>query len=169
MPKKQPTAARKARQRQAATGEKYTTALRAQLPAPVRHREFSARGAGWDPITQRAARRLAEVWPECPAPMWEEKFGDLCWKYCPLDAPAEVRRVLGAAMTEASTTCQTCPSPGRKRVVWTGGSYYGWVQPWVKTCCDACYRIPPGLWDNPRYGLLRRAHEDLVDMYEDAD
>lgn len=159
MPKKQSTAARKARQRQAATGEKYTTALRSQ-GSPVRHRAFSADGAGWAPIIERAERSLDEVWPGHPRPYWEEKYGDLCWKFgAPVGAPAEVWTVIEEATREASSTCQTCPSPGRKRVVWNWDSYYGWVMPWVKTCCDACYHVPPHLRSDRQYLAL-------VDQYE---
>lgn len=83
MPRKQSTAAQKARRRRAATGEKYTAALRARATGPARHRQFSARGAGWAPIIERAERRLDEVRPGHPTPDWEEKFGDLCWKGTP--------------------------------------------------------------------------------------
>jgi len=160
MPKKQSTAAQKARQRQAATGEKYTTALRAQTAGPIRHRPFSAKGEGWAPIIERAERKLIEVWPACPKPHWEEKFGDLCWKYVPAGAPMDVWRVISAAIKEASGTCQTCPSPGRKRVVWDWDSHYGWVMPWVKTCCDVCYHVPEHLRND-------MAYLDLVEQYEE--
>lgn len=83
MPRKQATTAQKARRRQAATGEKYTAALRARATGPVRHRQFSARGTGWAPIIERAERRLVEVRPGHPAPDRGEKFGDLCWKGTP--------------------------------------------------------------------------------------
>ncbi|MFD5115807.1 hypothetical protein ACFWNG_26430 [Streptomyces sp. NPDC058391] len=160
MPKKQSTDAQKARQRQAATGEKYTTALRDQTPGPVRHRPFSAEGAGWAPIIEQAEHKLIEVWPNCPRPQWEEKFGDLCWKYVPAGAPMDVWRVINAAVKEASGTCQTCPSPGRKRVVWDWDSHYGWVMPWVKTCCDGCYHVPEHLRNDSAY-------LDLVEQYEE--
>ncbi|MFE8978534.1 hypothetical protein ACFYM7_34705 [Streptomyces cyaneofuscatus] len=161
MPKKQSTAAHKARQRQAATGGKYTTVLRAEKSGAVRHMPFSARGAGWAPIIERAERQLHEVWADCPKPYWEEKFGGLCWKYVPADAPMEVWRVVRVAAKAASGTCQTCPSPGRKRVVWSWDSYYGWVMPWVKTCCDACSHVPGHLRNDPTY-------LDLVEQYEEA-
>jgi hypothetical protein len=166
MPRKHPsTAAQRARQRQAATGEKYTTALRAETrPAPqrpaVQHRPFSAQGAGWAPIIRRAERELDEVWPGHPVPHWEEKFGDLCWKGTPWSQGLEVWAVVNRAMREASSTCQTCPSPGRKRVVWHWDSEYGWVMPWVKTCCDTCAYVPPQLRDD-------EAYLDLVEEYED--
>ncbi|MEW2511111.1 hypothetical protein [Streptomyces sp. NPDC046870] len=159
MPKKQSTAAHKARQRQAATGEKYTTALRARTPGPVRHRPFSARGAGWAPIIERAGRKLIEVWPNCPGPQGEEKFGDLCWKYVPAGAPGDVGRVISAAVKEASGTCQACPSPGRKRGVGDWDGHYGWVMPWVKTCCDACHHVPEHLRSDSAY-------LDLGEQYE---
>ncbi|MFE5482954.1 hypothetical protein [Streptomyces sp. NPDC056527] len=162
MPKKQSTAAKKARQRQTATGEKYTAALRAHAPGPVRHRPFSAKGAGWAPIVERAERKLIEVWPDCPVPYWEEKYGDLCWKYVPAGAPADVWRVISAAIEEASGTCQTCSSSGRKRVVWHWDSYYGWVMPWVKTCCDVCSHVPEHLRNDPSY-------LDLVEQYEEPE
>ncbi|WP_432021064.1 hypothetical protein [Streptomyces sp. 1222.5] len=163
MPKKQSTAAQKARQRQVATGEKYTTALRAQPPGPVRYQPFSAKGAGWAPIIERAERKLIEVWPDCPRPHWEEKFGDLCWKYVPAGAPMGVWRVVSAAIKEASDTCQTCSSPGRKRVVWDwDSSYGGWVMPWVKTCCDGCYYVPQHLRND-------QAYLDLVEQYEEPE
>ncbi len=160
MPRKQSTAAQRARQRQATTGENYTTALRAQTPPPVRHRPFSAQGAGWAPIIEAAERRLTQIWPGHPKPWWEEKFGDLCWKYCPLDAPREFHRAISEATREAATTCQTCSSPGRKRVVWDWDTDYGWVMPWVKTCCDACYHVPAHLRDD-------QAYLDLVEEYEE--
>lgn len=159
MPRKQSTAAQKARQRQAATGENYTTSLRAQAAVPVRHRPFSARGAGWAPIIERAERELDEIWPGHPAPCWGEKFGDLVWKGTPWSQGPDVWAVVSKAMREASSTCQTCPSPGRKRVVWDWDSHYGWVMPWVKTCCDACYYVPPHLRDD-------RTYLDLVEQYE---
>ncbi|WP_406172826.1 hypothetical protein [Streptomyces sp. NBC_00996] len=162
MPRKQSTAAQKARQRQAATGEKYTIALRAQTSGLVRHRPFSARGAGWAPIIERAEGQLSEVWADCPRPHWEEKFGDLCWKYVPADAPLDVWRVVRVAVKEASGTCQTCPSPGRKRVVWDWDSNYGWVMPWVKACCDVCYHVPEHLRND-------RTYLNLVEQYEEAE
>ncbi|MFF9238405.1 hypothetical protein ACF1AY_15930 [Streptomyces sp. NPDC014776] len=155
-----------ARLRQAGTGEKYTEALRAvQEKRPTQFREFCARGAGWDPITQRAAQELKQVWPTGPAPYWEEKFGDLCWKTFPRwEAPAAAVSVLQKALTEAAGTCQTCPSPGRKRVIWTWDDEYGWIQPWVKTCCDACYWVPRKLLDNQQYrDLFERYEEPLPD------
>jgi hypothetical protein len=126
----------------------------------VRHREFCPRGAGWTPIIERAQRRLAELWPACPRPLWEEKFGDLCWKYCPPDAPDEVWQVLREAEQEAMFTCQYCPLPGRRRVVWTRDECYGWIQPWVKTCCDACSRVPQHLRDDEEYLCLVFEFED---------
>jgi hypothetical protein len=161
MPKNQSTAGKKARQRQATTGEKYTKALRAQAVGPVRFRAFSVCGDGWAPIIERAEAKLKQVWPECPQPYWEEKFGDLCWKSCPVDAPREVWRVIHEAVREASVTCQTCPSPGRKRVVCTWDDEYGWVMPWVKTCCDSCHHLPAGVRDNWGY-------RNLADQYEYA-
>ncbi|MCT9141719.1 hypothetical protein [Streptomyces violarus] len=167
MPKKnRATAAQKARQRQAATGEKYTTALRAetraaaQRPAVV-HAMFSAEGAGWAPIIQRAERALDEVWPGHPAPHWEEKFGDLCWKGAPWSQGPEVWAVVNQATREAASTCQTCPSPGRKRVVVVGLDWGG--MPWVKTCCDACYSVPPShVW----HPFLKTEYQQLVERYE---
>ncbi|MER5619179.1 hypothetical protein [Streptomyces sp. NPDC002215] len=125
------------------TGERHTAALRAvQSRSEQRFREFSARGDGWDAVTRRATERLAQVWPGGRAPRWEEKFGDLCWKPCPLDSPDEAKTVIREAIADAAVTCQTCPSPGRKRVVWIWDSEYGWVMPWVKTVCDSCYFVP---------------------------
>ncbi|OLZ65497.1 hypothetical protein AVW11_17045 [Streptomyces amritsarensis] len=162
MPKKQSTAAQRARQRQAASGENYTTALRARSGPPFRHKMFSARGAGWAPIIERAERDLALVWPGHPAPHWEEKFGDLCWKGAPWSQGPDVWAVVGRALREAATTCQTCPSPGRKRVVWIWdtGEFRGWVMPWVKTCCDACGHVPHHLRSDESY-------LDLVEEYEE--
>jgi hypothetical protein len=159
VPKNQSTAAQRARQRQAATGEKYTTALRAEAPGPVRFRPYSARGAGWVPILRQAEQEIAVAWPDGPLPHWEEKFGDLCWKRI-VRGPEAVWRIVGEAATQAARTCQTCPSPGRKRVVWDWQPQYGWVMPWVKTCCDACYYVPQHLKDDPDY-------LDLVDEYEE--
>ncbi|MGW7029095.1 hypothetical protein ACWGFX_18140 [Streptomyces xanthophaeus] len=156
MPKRQSTAAQMARLRQAGTGEKYTQALR-----PLRFRMFSARGAGWDPITERTARQLAQIWPAGPRPHWEEKFGELCWKTFPRwDAPAEATVVVRKALAEAAITCQTCPSPGRKRVVWIWDTEYGWITPWVKTCCDCCYRVPRNLTNTPEYLDLLWEYEE---------
>lgn len=162
MPKRQSTDAQMARLRQAGTGEKYTEALRAvQSPQPNRFRMFSSRGSGWDPITRRAARQIAQIWPAGPGPHWEEKFGELCWKTFPWrDAPAEAVAVLKKAFAEAAATCQTCPSPGRKRVVWIWDSEYGWVTPWVKTCCASCYWVPKNLTTDSRYRDLREAYEE---------
>ncbi|MET8453492.1 hypothetical protein [Streptomyces sp. NPDC005209] len=163
MPKRQSTAAKKARQRQAEAGEKYTKALRAQGPGLVRFRAFSAEGAGWAPIIERAGHRLKEVWPEFPGSCWGEKFGELRWERrgVPFDAvPREAWRVVNEAVRESSVTCQTCPSPGRKRVVYTWDKEYGWVMPWVKTCCDACYHLPDGARENWDYRHLAERYEE---------
>lgn len=69
-------------------------------------------------------------------------------------------RAISAAVKEASGTCQTCPSPGLKRVVWDWDSRYGWVVPWVKTCCDGCYHVPEHLRN-------ASAYRDLVEQYEE--
>lgn len=164
MPRKQSTAAQRARQRQAATGENYTAALRAQTPPPgrrppVTHTMFSAHGDGWAPIIRQAERELREIWPGHPTPYWEEKFGDLCWKVGPWDQAPEVWAVVHRAIRKASSTCQTCPSPGRKRVVWVGEDWGGMA--WVKTCCDACYYVPP-------YAASDREYQRLVEEYEDG-
>ncbi|MGW1872533.1 hypothetical protein [Streptomyces sp. NPDC001975] len=170
MPKKNPsTAAQRARQRQATTGENYTTALRAEtrpaVPRPaVAHAIFSAAGEGWAPIIRQAERELREVWPGHPVPYWQEKFGDLCWKSVPYDAAPEVHAVIFRAIRQASVTCQTCPSPGRKRVVWVGRDWGG--MPWVKTCCDTCYYMPPAR-EIPGWRIQRSEYQDLVDSYED--
>ncbi|MFC8201745.1 hypothetical protein ACFUTV_41160 [Streptomyces sp. NPDC057298] len=154
----QSTTAQRARQRQAATGEKYTTALRTETRAVVEHVPFSVSGAGWAPIIRRAERRLREVWPDHPRPHWEEKFGDLCWKGVPWSQGAAVWAVVNQATREASSTCQTCPSPGRKRVVWDSWE----IMPWVKTCCDACYYVPPHLRTDKTY-------LDLLSEWESED
>ncbi|QQM38047.1 hypothetical protein [Streptomyces liliifuscus] len=125
---------------------------------------FSADGAGWAPIIRRAERELDEVWPGHPQPYWEEKFGDLCWKSCPLDQGREVWAVINRATREASSTCQTCPSPGRKRVVWVGMDWGG--MPWVKTCCDTCYYLPP-VRARSGWEYQRREYLQLVELYED--
>lgn len=125
MPKMQSTAAQRARQRQATTGEKYTTALRSETRPAVEHSMFSAGGAGWAPILRRAELELDEVWPGHPTPHWEEKFGDLCWKGAPWSQGPEVWAVINRATRKASSTCQTCPSPGRKRVIWIGEDWGG--------------------------------------------
>ncbi|MFJ6076385.1 hypothetical protein ACIQFU_37140 [Streptomyces sp. NPDC093065] len=158
MPRKQSTAAQRARQRQALTGEKYTAALRAETRPTLPHHMFSAAGAGWAPITQRAERELDEVWPDHPRPHWEEKFGDLCWKGTPWSQGPEVWAVINRAAREAAFTCQICPSLGRKRVVWVGEEWGG--MPWVKTCCDACWYVPS--WARTDREYLR-----LVAQYEE--
>ncbi|KAB7850112.1 hypothetical protein [Streptomyces mobaraensis] len=162
MPKRQPTAAQMARLRQAGTGEKYTEALRAVQSSRVdRFRMFDAHGRGWDPITQRAEKQLAHIWPAGPKPHWEEKLGELCWKSLTFwGPPAEAVSVVMKACAEAAVTCQTCPAPGRKRVIWLWEGEYGWVAPWVKTCCDGCYWVPKNLVDEPEY-------RDLVERYEE--
>ncbi|MFE7779262.1 hypothetical protein ACFU5O_36445 [Streptomyces sp. NPDC057445] len=162
MPKRQSTAAQMARLRQAGTGEKYTEALRAVQSARAdRFVMFSARGAGWKPITERAVRRLAQIWPAGPAPHWEEKFGELCWKSFPwMSAPAEAAAVVRKAFAEAAITCQTCPAPGRKRVVWIWDSEYGWITPWVKNCCDGCYWVPRNLTNDGTYRFLVEEYEE---------
>ncbi|MFE5873571.1 hypothetical protein ACFQ6V_33660 [Streptomyces roseifaciens] len=161
MPKRQSTVAQRARLRQAGTGEKYTEALRAVQSAQAdRFEIFSARGAGWDPITSGTARRLAQIWPAGPAPHWEEKFGELCWKSLPWrDAPTEAQAMVREAFAKAAVTCQICPSPGRKRVVWIWGGEYGWSMPWVKTCCDSCYFVPQKLVNNSEYRYLVEEYE----------
>lgn len=162
MPKRRSTDAQMARLRQAGTGEKYTEALRfVQSDRSDRFVIFSARGAGWNPITKRAAQRLAQIWPAGPAPHWEEKFGELCWKTFPWrDAPADAVAVVKKAFAEAVLTCQTCPSPGRKRVVWIWDAEYGWIMPWVKTCCDRCYVGPGNLTNDERYRYLVEEYEE---------
>lgn len=168
MPRKnRSTAAQRARQRQAVTGEKYTTALRAETrPAArqpvVSHAMFSAEGAGWAPIIRQAEDELHKVWPGHPMPHWQEKFGDLCWKAAPWNQGPEVRAVVDRAVREASVTCQTCPSPGRKRVVVVGQDWGGMA--WVKTCCDACYSVPPADAWHPS---LKRDYQRLVAHYEE--
>lgn len=160
MPRKQSTAAQRARQRQATTGENYTTALRAQPPGTVRHLNFSATGAGWAPILERAERQLDQLWPGHPGPRWEEKFGELWWKGIPAEASPAARRAIWDAIEEANATCQTCPAPGRARVVWIWDDEYGWVMPWVKNCCDSCAFVPTHLRDDQEY-------LDLVEQYEE--
>ena len=162
MPKRQSTDAQMARLRQAGTGEKYTEALRfVQSGRSDRFVMFSARGAGWDPITKRAVQQLRQIWPAAPAPHWEEKYGELCWKTFPwLDAPKDAAAVVLKAFTEAATTCQTCPSPGRKRVVWIWDAEYGWIMPWVKTCCDRCYFLPRNFTNDPQYRFLVEEYEE---------
>ncbi|MFD4973129.1 hypothetical protein [Streptomyces sp. NPDC058424] len=165
MPKKQSTAAKKARQRQAETGEKYTKVLRqAQAVGPVRFQAFSAEGPGWAPIIERAGHKLKEAWPEGRMACWGEKFGNLQWRpLVPFDAiPREAWQVYHEAARKASVTCQTCPSPGRKRVVYTWDDEYGWVMPWVKTCCDACYHLPDGVRENWDYRHLAEQYEQTV-------
>lgn len=157
MPKKQSTAAQKARRHQASTGQTYTAALRAQGPAPtIRHRAFSADGAGWAPIIERAKQQAARIAPAIIL-SGSEKFGALGWDNGAV--PEAVRPLLRQATLEAAVTCQTCPSPGRKRVVCTWADGYGYVMPWVKTCCDACYYAPPSLRHT-------REYLDLVERYE---
>lgn len=160
MPRKQPTAAQRARQRQASTGQKYTAALRAEIRRPVTFGMFSAAGAGWAPIIERAERRLREVWPEDLRPYWGEKFGNLVWKGgASWSEDSKVWwPVVYQAVREASFTCQTCPSPGRKRVVGVGLEWGG--APWVKTCCDACYYVPPYLRSGQEYLSLVEHYED---------
>ncbi|MGW0631287.1 hypothetical protein [Streptomyces sp. NPDC002758] len=162
MPKRQSTDAQMARLRQAGTGEKYTEALRfVQSGRRDRFVMFSARGAGWNRITTRAAQQLAQIWPAGPAPHWEEKFGELCWKTFPWsNAPEAAAAVVRKAFAEAATTCQTCPSPGRKRVVWIWDAEYGWVMPWVKTCCDRCYFVPRNLTNDEQYRYLVEEYEE---------
>lgn len=161
MPKKQSTAGKKARQRQAETGEKYTKALRAQAPGPVRFRAFSVEGAGWAPILERADHRLGKILPGVRVLCWEEKFGGLNWRlHAPInDIPREAWQVIYEAAREANVTCQTCPLPGQQRVVCTWDDEYGWLMPWVKTCCDACYHLPDGVQDTWEY-------RHLADQYE---
>lgn len=161
MPKKQSTAGNRARQRQAETGEKYTKALRAQDRGPVRFNAFSAAGSGWAPIIERAGYKLMEIWPEGRLPCWGEKFGNLeCRWHAPFDAvPREAWQVYNEARREAAVTCQTCPAPGRKRVVCTWDDKYGWVMPWVKTCCDACYHLPEGVREDWAYRHLAEQYD----------
>ncbi|MGW2689806.1 hypothetical protein ACWC6I_42475 [Streptomyces sp. NPDC001414] len=160
-----------ARLRQAGTGEKYTEALRfVQSGRSDGFRMFGARGAGWDPITRRAVQQLRQIWPAAPAPCWEEKFGDLYWKTFPwMDAPKDAAAVLTKAFTKASSTCQTCPSPGRKRVVWIWRAEYGWVMPWVKTCCARCYFVPRNLTNDEQYRYLVAEYEESEPEPEPVD
>ncbi|MEW2513809.1 hypothetical protein [Streptomyces sp. NPDC046870] len=162
MPKRQCTDAQMARLRQAGTGERYTEALRfVRSGRSDRFVMFSARGAGWNPITQRAVEQLRRIWPAAPALHWDEKFGGLrCVSFPWMDAPDEAAAVVRKALTEAATTCQTCPSPGRKRVVWIWDVEYGWIMPWVKTCCDRCYFVPRDLTDDQQYRYLVEEYEE---------
>lgn len=121
---------------------------------------FSPRGAGWGPIIRQAERELDEVWPDHPRPHWEEKFGELCWKYADWSQPG-VPEVLRRAFREAAAVCQTCPSPGRLRVIWIWEGYIdGWLCPWVKNCCDACYYCPPHLRNYGEYRWLFEEYEE---------
>ncbi|MFH0179168.1 hypothetical protein [Streptomyces cacaoi] len=162
MPRKQSTAVQRARQRQAATGAKYTSGLRTETgprsgPVVV-HAMFSADGAGWAPIIQRADRELRELRPGRPKASWAEKFGDLLWHHVSVDESREVWAVSYRAAREAAATCQTGPSPGRKRVVWVGGDRGG--MPWVRTCCDTCYHVPPRERSDREYLWLVERYEE---------
>ncbi|MER5471035.1 hypothetical protein [Streptomyces sp. NPDC002685] len=58
-------------------------------------------------------------------------------------------------------TCQTCPSPGRKRVVYTWNDEYDRRgMAWVKTCCDACYNVPHGAGEDGEYRHFAEQYED---------
>ncbi|WP_189269649.1 hypothetical protein [Streptomyces fuscichromogenes] len=170
MPKRQSTSAQKARQRQASGEGNYAALLRdEQAVSPTRRfAMFTARGAVWDPITARAERHLAQFWTEAPRPYWEEKFGELCVKAFPwAAAPNAARTVILHAFKEAKATCQTCPSPGRKRVV-IGSTEHGcWGVPWVKTCCDNCYWVPRNIFHGQRYQVLVNEYRELVAQYEE--